>query len=49
MAESRERVYILSEDYWGFDAASKNDAFRVPLNLENRTPVCARARFFQTY
>ena len=25
MAESRERVYILSEDYWGFDAASKND------------------------
>ena len=25
MAESRERVYILSEDYWGFDASSKND------------------------
>ena len=25
MAESRERVYILSEDYCGFDAASKND------------------------
>ena len=25
MAESQERVYILSEDYWGFDSASKND------------------------
>ncbi|MAY90158.1 MAG: hypothetical protein CMN00_03110 [Rickettsiales bacterium] len=25
MAESRERVYILSQDYWGFDASSKND------------------------
>jgi len=24
-AKSQERVYILSEDYWGFDAASKND------------------------
>ena len=25
MAESRERVYILSQDYWGFDPSSKND------------------------